>query len=383
MFGDMFASLNCFGSIFRRDKQSQNRKELSIIKGVNIFSYKDIKLATRNFHPDNKIGAGGFGTVYKGVLKDGTEVAVKQLSAESRQGVREFLTEIATISAIKHEHLVMLHGCCIEGDHRILVYGYLENNSISHVLFGSSNGAINLDWQTRSKICIGTARGFAYLHEEVTPHIVHRDIKASNILLDGDLNPKIADFGLAKLFPDNITHISTRVAGTIGYLAPEYAMRGQLTKKADVYSFGVLVLEIISGRGNMNTSLPIEEQILLEMTWRLYEENRLLELVDPRLMDYPEEEALRFIKVALLCTQATPKIRPTMSQVVTILSEGQTLTETLARPGFISDLTDLKVRPSQKPLSPVHDGASTSNYSRGTATSIFSSSDIYSEVSAR
>ncbi|XP_057842068.2 cold-responsive protein kinase 1 isoform X2 [Cryptomeria japonica] len=345
----MFASLNCFSAMFRGYKQSQdsvrkNGGEFSIIQGVRIFSYKDLKLATRNFHPDNKIGAGGFGIVYKGVLKDGTEVAVKQLSAVSKQGVREFLSEIATISAIKHENLVMLHGCCIEEDHRILVYGYLENNSISHALFGSSNGAINLDWQTRSKICIGTACGLVYLHEELAPYIVHRDIKASNILLDGDLNPRIADFGLAKLFPDNITHVSTRVAGTIGYLAPEYGLRGHLTRKADVYSFGVLVLEIISGRRNMNTSLSGEEQILLEMTWDLYEENRLLELVDPRLDEYPEEEALLFIKVALWCTQATPTFRPTMSQVVTMLSEGQTFAnKRLSRPGFISDLQDLKI----------------------------------------
>ncbi|KAH9288352.1 hypothetical protein KI387_032469 [Taxus chinensis] len=324
--------------------------------------------------------------IFLGALKDGTEVAVKQLSAESKQGVREFLTEIATISAIKHENLVMLHGCCVEGYHRILVYGYVENNSISHVLFGSNDATINLDWKARSKICIGTARGFAYLHEEVKPHIVHRDIKASNILLDGDLNPKIADFGLAKLFPDNITHISTRVAGTIGYLAPEYAMRGQLTKKADVYSFGVLVLEIISGRGNTNTSLPVEEQILLEMTWHLYEENRLLELVDPRLEEYSKEEALRFINVALLCTQATPKIRPTMSQVVALLSEEGTFSEkSLSRPGYISDLKDLKIRPSQAPSAATlrYEGASGSNSTEVTSTSIFSSSEAYSEISGR
>ncbi|XP_057842064.1 cold-responsive protein kinase 1 isoform X2 [Cryptomeria japonica] len=271
----MFASLNCFGGMFKRDKQSQktvgeNGEDFSVVRDVHLFSYKDLILATKNFHPENKIGAGGFGTVYKGVLKDGAMVAVKQLSAESRQGVREFLTEIATISAIKHENIVTLHGCCIEEDHRILVYQYMENNSISHALFGSSNGTINLDWQTRCKICVGTARGFAYLHEEVTPYIVHRDIKASNVLLDGDLNPKIADFGLAKLFPDNITHISTRVAGTLGYLAPEYAMRGRLTRKADVYSFGVLVIEIISGRSNINTSLSLEEKVLLKMDGKIW-----------------------------------------------------------------------------------------------------------------
>jgi serine/threonine protein kinase len=193
-------------------------EDLSIIQGVKRFSFKELKLATKDFHPDNKIGAGGFGTVYKGILKDGTLVAVKKLSTESSQGVREFLTEIAVISDIEYENLVQLQGCCVEENQRILVYAYLENNSITQALLGSDKTAINLGWPTRSKICIGTARGIAYLQETVKPPIVHRDIKASNILLDKHFNPKIADFGLAKLFPDNITPISTRVAGTIGYL---------------------------------------------------------------------------------------------------------------------------------------------------------------------
>eukprot|EP01018_Ginkgo_biloba_P031196 Gb_10938 [translate_table: standard] len=327
-----------------------------------------------------------------GILKDGTLVAVKPLNAESKQGVREFLTEIAVISDVKHENLVKLHGCCVEGNHRILVYGYLENNSIAQTLLdsdtdsnvsGSEDTRIDLDWPTRSNICIGTARGLAYLHEEVEPHIVHRDIKASNILLDKDLNPKIADFGLAKLFPDNITHISTRVAGTIGYLAPEYAMRGQLTRKADIYSFGVLVLEIISGRSNTNSSFPAEEQFLLEMTWQLHEENRLLQLVDPRLEGaYPEEEALRFIKVALYCTQAVANRRPPMSQVLAMVSKEIDFTEKpLSRPGFISDLTKLKIRgdtdksPSTSSTALQHKVTSSSSYStRATSTSNFSDS---------
>eukprot|EP01018_Ginkgo_biloba_P031198 Gb_23803 [translate_table: standard] len=273
-------------------------------------------------------------------------VAVKPLAAESKQGVREFLTEIAVISDVRHENLVKLHGCCVEGTHRILVYEYMENNSVAQTLLGSEDTRIDLDWPTRSNICIGTSRGLAYLHEEVEPRIVHRDIKASNILLDKDLNPKIADFGLAKLFPDNITHISTRVAGTIGYLAPEYAIHGQLTRKADIYSFGILVLEIISGRSNTNSSFSAEEQFLLEMTWQLHEENRLLQLVDPRLEGaYPKEEVLKFIKVALFCTQAVANCRPPMSQVLAMLSKDINFTEKpLSRPGFISDLTKLKIR---------------------------------------
>ncbi|RZB66208.1 Cold-responsive protein kinase 1 isoform D [Glycine soja] len=200
----------------------------------------------------------------QGRLKDGKVAAIKVLSAESRQGVKEFLTEINVISEIEHENLVKLYGCCVEKNNRILVYNYLENNSLSQTLLGGGHNSLYFDWGTRCKICIGVARGLAYLHEEVRPHIVHRDIKASNILLDKDLTPKISDFGLAKLIPANMTHVSTRVAGTLGYLAPEYAIGGKLTRKADIYSFGVLLAEIISGRCNINSRLPIEEQFLLE-----------------------------------------------------------------------------------------------------------------------
>ncbi|XP_050279919.1 probable LRR receptor-like serine/threonine-protein kinase At1g56140 [Quercus robur] len=176
--------------------------------------------------------------LHQGTLNDGRVLAVKQLSVTSHQGKNQFLTEIATISSVQHCNLVKLYGCCIEGDKQLLVYEYLENKSLDQALFGKRT--LNLDWSTRFDICLGVARGLAYLHEESQLRIVHRDVKASNILLDSDLIPKISDFGLAKLYDDKKTHISTRVAGTIGYLASEYAMRGQLTKKADVFasSFG-------------------------------------------------------------------------------------------------------------------------------------------------
>ncbi|KAJ9672909.1 hypothetical protein PVL29_026245 [Vitis rotundifolia] len=239
-------------------------EEVSGIHNVRLYTYKELKNATDDFSPANKIGEGGFGSVYKAKLKDGTIAAIKVLSAESKQGVREFLTEINVISNIEHEYLVKLYGCCVEANHRILVYNFLENNSLAQTLLGGGSSSMQFSWRTRSRICIGVARGLAFLHEEVRPYIVHRDIKASNILLDRNLNPKIADFGLAKLIPSNMTHVSTRVAGTIGYLAPEYAIRGQLTRKADIYSFGVLLVEIVCGRCNTNTRLPIGEQYLLE-----------------------------------------------------------------------------------------------------------------------
>uniref|UniRef100_A0ACD5X179 Uncharacterized protein n=1 Tax=Avena sativa TaxID=4498 RepID=A0ACD5X179_AVESA len=289
-------------------------------RNVQVFSLRELKSATRNFNMMNCIGRGGFGPVYKGELKDGTQVAIKRLSAESKQGANEFLTEIDVISNVRHPNLVKLIGCCIEGNNRLLVYEFVENNSLSNALLGPKSRCIPLNWQRRAAICTGTASGLAFLHEEAQPRIVHRDIKASNILLDKKLLPKIGDFGLAKIFPDAITHISTRVAGTMGYLAPEYALLGQLTKKADIYSFGVLLLEVISGEGSSKSTWGEDMHVLVEWTWRLREEGRLLEIVDPALEEYPEDQVLHFIKVALLCTQATAQQRPSMKQVVHMLS---------------------------------------------------------------
>lgn len=346
--------MTCFSFLFSKRGHSSRRKtfeaddEVPGIHNVGIYTYKELGHATNDFSPANKIGEGGFGSVYKGKLKDGRIAAIKVLSAESRQGVKEFLTEIRVISDIMHENLVKLYGCCVEGNHRILVYNYLENNSLAQTLLGEGHSTIQFSWRTRSRICVGVARGLAFLHEEVRPYIVHRDIKASNILLDRDLTPKISDFGLAKLIPSNMTHVSTRVAGTIGYLAPEYAIRGQLTKKADVYSFGVLLVEIVSGRCNTNTRLPIEEQYLLERTWDLYERGELVALVDTSLNgDFDPEEACQFLKIGLLCTQDSPKLRPSMSTVVKMLTGQREVDDIkITKPGLISDFMDLKVRGS-------------------------------------
>lgn len=297
-------------------------KGLSSMENLRLFSYKDIRAATNNFHQRNKLGRGGFGTVYKGVLGDGTAFAAKVLSSESEQGLKEFLAEIESISEVKHANLVRLLGCCIQRGSRILIYEFLENNSLDHALQTSSGlekGVTTLRWSARSDICVGTAKGLSYLHEEHEPNIVHRDIKASNVLLDRNYRPKIGDFGLAKLFPDNVTHISTAVVGTTGYLAPEYFVHGQLTKKADVYSFGVLLLEVVSGRRISQTIRS--DMFLVREAWVLYQQGSLLDMVDASIQDYPEEEVLRFIRVGLACTQATPSTRPTMRQVVATLSQ--------------------------------------------------------------
>ncbi|XP_031505132.1 probable LRR receptor-like serine/threonine-protein kinase At1g56130 isoform X3 [Nymphaea colorata] len=307
----------------------------------NIFSYAELQVGTNDFNAANKLGEGGFGPVYQGTLSDGRVVAVKQLSAASLQGKSQFLTEIATISAVKHRNLVKLHGCCLEGDKYLLVYEYLENKSLDQVLFG--NKGLNLNWPARFRICLGTARALAYLHEGSGVKIVHRDVKASNILLDAELNPKISDFGMAKLYDDTKSHLSTRVAGTVGYLAPEYAMRGHLTEKADVYGFGVLALEIISGRPNADTSLDQKEIYLLEwcftilQAWHLHENNSHLKLVDPTLTVYDKEEALRVIRVALLCTQASASLRPRMSRAIAMLSGDIEVSAATSRPAYLTD----------------------------------------------
>ncbi|KAI9083769.1 hypothetical protein K1719_034237 [Acacia pycnantha] len=329
---------NCFGTLnwctprWRNYSDDQSREQVISTKK---FSYNSLRSATGNFHPSNRIGRGGYGVVYKGVLRDGTQVAIKCLSVESKQGAREFMTEIDMISNVRHPNLVQLVGCCIEENHRILVYEFLENNSLARFLLGFKSKFVALNWLKRASICRGTASALAFLHDEVQPNIVHRDIKASNILLDGNFDPKIGDFGLAKLFPDNVTHLSTRVAGTVGYLAPEYALLGQLTKKADVYSFGVLLLEVISGRSSSKAAFGDKLLVLVEWTWKLKEENRLLDIVDPELTSYDETEVVRFIKVALFCTQAAAHHRPTMKQVVEMLSKEVHLNDkALTEPGL-------------------------------------------------
>ncbi|XP_073125672.1 probable LRR receptor-like serine/threonine-protein kinase At1g07650 isoform X2 [Henckelia pumila] len=317
-------------------KSSADKELRGLDLQTGLFTLRQIKAATKNFDLGNKIGEGGFGSVYKGLLSDGTIIAVKQLSSKSKQGTREFVNEIGMISALQHPNLVKLYGCCVEGNQLMLVYEYMENNCLSRALFGKDvTQKLKLDWPTRKKICLGIARGLAYLHEESRLKIVHRDIKASNVLLDKDLNAKISDFGLAKLNEDENTHISTRIAGTIGYMAPEYAMRGYLTNKADVYSFGVVALEIVSGKSNTNYR-PVEDFVyLLDWAYVLQERGSLLELVDPELGSaYSPEEAMVMLNVALLCTNAAPTLRPIMSQAVSML-EGQTaVQDLLSDPSF-------------------------------------------------
>ncbi|XP_062014689.1 probable LRR receptor-like serine/threonine-protein kinase At1g07650 [Rosa rugosa] len=322
----------CFGHKTTREEELRG---LDLQTGF--FRFKQIKAATNNFDAANKLGEGGFGAVYKGELLDGSFIAVKQLSSKSKQGNREFVNEIGMMSALQHPNLVKLYGCCTEGNQLLLVYEYMENNSLSHTLFGLEEGLLKLDWPTRQKICVGIAKGLAFLHDG-TLKIVHRDIKTTNVLLDRDLNAKIADFGLAKLDEEEHTHISTRVAGTIGYMAPEYALWGYLTDKADVYSFGVVALELVSGKNNIKYRPNENFVCLLDWALVLQQKGNLMELVDPKLnAGFNKEEALRMIKVALLCANSSPALRPTMSEVVSML-EGRTVVhEVTINPSIYGD----------------------------------------------
>uniref|UniRef100_A0A0D9WEF9 non-specific serine/threonine protein kinase n=1 Tax=Leersia perrieri TaxID=77586 RepID=A0A0D9WEF9_9ORYZ len=268
-------------------------------------------------------------------LPDGRVIAVKQLSESSHQGKKQFVTEVATISAVQHRNLVKLHGCCIDSHTPLLVYEYLENGSLDRAIFRDSS--LNLDWAMRFEIILGIARGLSYLHEESSVCIVHRDIKASNILLDTDLTPKISDFGLAKLYDEKQTHVSTRIAGTFGYLAPEYAIRGHLTQKADVFAFGVVMLETVAGRSNTNNSLEESKIYLLEWAWDQYEKEQSFAILDPRLKEFNKEEAFRVICVALLCTQGSPHQRPPMSKAVAMLTGEVEVPEVVTKPSYITE----------------------------------------------
>ncbi|KAL8235072.1 hypothetical protein R6Q59_021172 [Mikania micrantha] len=291
------------------------------LRTISYFSYQELKKATKNFHEANFLGKGGFGPVYLGKLQDGRLVAVKKLSFDkSNQGDTEFLAEVRMITSIQHKNLVRLLGCCSHGPQRILVYEYMKNKSLDLIIYGKDNQFLN--WSTRFQIIMGIARGLQYLHEDSHIRIVHRDIKASNILLDDKFQPRIGDFGLARFFPEDEAYLSTAFAGTLGYTAPEYATKGELSEKADIYSFGVLMLEIISCRKNTDLSLPSEMQYLPEYAWKLYERSRMVDLIDPRMKSdgFVEKNVIQTIRVALLCIQPYANLRPPMSEIVAMLT---------------------------------------------------------------
>ncbi|XP_050368366.1 probable LRR receptor-like serine/threonine-protein kinase At1g07650 [Argentina anserina] len=377
------ASLLCLtllilGIIWWKGCPNSKTSRERVLRGLDLqtgyFTFRHIKAATNNFDATNKIGEGGFGSVYKGILLDGTIIAVKQLSSKSKQGNREFVNEIGMISCLQHPNLVRLYGCCIERNQLLLVYEYMENNSLAHALIGPEDAPLKLDWPTRQRICLGIAKGLTYLHEDSAVKVVHRDIKTTNVLLDQDLNAKISDFGLAKLDEEENTHISTRIAGTIGYMAPEYALWGCLTYKADVYSFGVVALETVSGKINMKYRPSEHIQCLTDWAFVLQQKGNLLELVDPRLgSDFSKKEAITMIKVALLCANPTAALRPTMSAVVSMLEGRTAVDEVVLDPSnYVTDeMTKLRALRDQFD----HNAQGSSPIPSGSQSLIRSSSD--------
>ncbi|XP_030528979.1 cysteine-rich receptor-like protein kinase 10 [Rhodamnia argentea] len=305
--------------------QGTNLKDRGAHKGfqdksgeMHYFDLLTIVTATNKFDDANKLGEGGFGPVYKGKLPDGKEIAVKRLSMRSSQGIEEFKNEVMVIAKLQHRNLVRLLGCCLEGGEKLLVYEYLANRSLDAFLFDPVKRR-ELDWTKHAHIIKGIARGLLYLHEDSRLKIIHRDLKASNVLLDDEMNPKISDFGTARIFGGNQTEANTnRVVGTYGYMALEYAMKGLFSVKSDVYSFGVLLLEILSGR--KCSSVYEHGQSLLSNAWLLWNEGKGTELVDANLIgSRPSNEALRLIHISLLCVQEDPNVRPTMSTVILML----------------------------------------------------------------
>ncbi|XP_072082415.1 G-type lectin S-receptor-like serine/threonine-protein kinase At4g27290 isoform X1 [Arachis hypogaea] len=301
---------------------------------IPTFDLSTIFYATNCFSSYNKLGAGGFGLVYKGVLADGTEIAVKRLSKNSEQGQQEFKTEVQLIAKLQHRNLVKLLGCCIKQKEKLLIYEFMPNRSLDHFIFDDGRRKL-LDWTKRFQIISGIARGLLYLHHDSRLRIIHRDLKTSNILLDNDMNPKISDFGLARTFGGDQTEACTRrVMGTHGYISPEYAMHGSFSMKSDVFSFGVIMLEVVSGMKNKELSIPHQFVNLLGhanfnvffQAWELWTKERAMELVDKSLGDsVVEAQVLRCIHIGLLCVQERPEHRPNMSSVIHMLNDDKPL----------------------------------------------------------
>ncbi|XP_015168602.1 G-type lectin S-receptor-like serine/threonine-protein kinase At4g27290 [Solanum tuberosum] len=317
----------------RKKKKLKLREDFEL----PLFPWSTITRATNNFSLNNKIGEGGFGPVYKGVLEEGQEIAVKRQSRTSMQGLDEYTNEVIYIAKLQHRNLVRLLGCCIQGEEKMLIYEYMPNNSLDSYIFDQTKNKL-LDWPKRFHIINGIARGLLYLHQDSRLRIIHRDLKASNVLLDIEMNPKISDFGMARSVTGNEMGAKTRkVVGTHGYMSPEYAVDGIFSVKSDVFSFGVLVLEIVSGKKNRGFSHQDHNLNLLGHAWKLYKEDRSLELADEQLAySYNISQVLRSIQVGLLCVQQHPNDRPSMFTVVQMLAN-ESLLPKAKEPGFFTE----------------------------------------------
>ncbi|KAL0926680.1 hypothetical protein M5K25_002925 [Dendrobium thyrsiflorum] len=315
-----------------------NKVDLKNSADSLLFELSVLRKATNNFSEENKLGEGGFGPVYKGVLADGQQVAVKRLSGTSKQGLAEMKNEVLFVAKLQHRNLVRLLGCCLEENEKLLVYEYLPNTSLDKFLFDPARKMF-LDWETRFKIIEGIGRGLLYLHEDSRLRIIHRDLKASNILLDANMNPKISDFGLAKLFPiDETQRNASHIAGTYGYMAPEYALHGLFSTKSDVFSFGVLILEIITGRRNSGFQGSDHAMNLLSYVWQYYKKQMAIKVVDRSLCDkFQSQEVLKCLQIGLLCVEDNQRLRPNVASLVVMLSSQSVMLPALAKPAFTGD----------------------------------------------
>ncbi|KAK1679945.1 hypothetical protein QYE76_040793 [Lolium multiflorum] len=311
-----------------------NPEDIESIESL-ILDLSTLRAATNNFDESNKLGEGGFGIVYKGILPGDEEIAVKRLSQSSRQGIEELKNELVLVAKLQHKNLVRLVGVCLEEHEKLLVYEYMPNKSLDTILFDPDRSS-QLDWGSRFRIVNGIARGLQYLHEDSQLKIIHRDLKASNVLLDSEFIPKISDFGLARLFDsDQSKDVTNRVVGTYGYMSPEYAMRGAYSIKSDVFSFGVLILEIVTGRRN-SVSYDSEQSVdLLSLVWEHWTMGTIVEIMDSSMTSHsPGDQMLKCIHIGLLCVQENPADRPLMSVVTVLLSSSTVSLQAPSRPAF-------------------------------------------------
>ncbi|XP_048441508.1 G-type lectin S-receptor-like serine/threonine-protein kinase At4g27290 isoform X2 [Pyrus x bretschneideri] len=343
----VFSGVLLVGYVIRRRKRKnkeireRNEDNEGAPRGdmeLPLFDLMTVASATDNFSSNKKLGEGGFGPVYKGTLADGQEIAVKRLSRSSGQGLNEFMNEVRLIAKLQHRNLVRLLGCCVQGEEKLLLYEYMPNGSLDSSIFDETRRE-PFDWPKRFNIICGIARGLVYLHQDSRLRIIHRDLKASNVLLDNEMNPKISDFGLARLLTEGDSTVANteRLVGTYGYMAPEYVMGGQFSVKSDVFSFGILVLEIVTGRKNKGFFDPSNSRNLSEQLWRLWNEGKPLELIDTCLASSGTlSEVLRCINIGLLCAQHDPDDRPSMAAVVIMLGSETALAQP-KQPGFFME----------------------------------------------
>ncbi|KAK8948670.1 Receptor-like serine/threonine-protein kinase ALE2 [Platanthera zijinensis] len=289
--------------------------------GVQVFTYKQLQASTSGFGKANIVGHGSFGSVYRGVLPDGRKIAVKLMDRPGKQGEEEFKMEVELLTRLQCQYLVELIGYCSDSCHRLLVYEFMANGGLQEHLYptaGSCGGISKLDWETRMRMALEAARGLEYLHEHVNPPVIHRDFKSSNILLDKNFRAKVSDFGLAKFGSEKAGgHVSTRVLGTQGYVAPEYALTGHLTTKSDVYSYGVVLLELLTGRVPVDMKRPPGEGVLVSWALpRLTDREKVVQIMDPAMKGkYLMKDVIQVAAIAAMCVQPEADYRPLMADV--------------------------------------------------------------------